>query len=115
MLDVIVLRQRLIERLAREATAKQEIRASAWIWSGGSMKSAQHRPWWNHISMASQRVTRCIDPVLFELHDRKRVNLAVSHTGAAPVKRASERRNRYLTRARRNRGRTARRRPSANS
>jgi hypothetical protein len=66
------------------------------------MKSAQHRLLWNHISMPSQRVTRCIDPVLFELHDRKRVNLAVSHTGAAPVERASERRNRYLTRARRN-------------
>jgi len=31
MPDVIAHRQRLIERLAREATAKQEIRASAWI------------------------------------------------------------------------------------
>jgi hypothetical protein len=53
------------------------------------MKSAQHRLWWNHISMPPQGVTRCIDPVLFELRDRKRVNLAVSHTGAAPVERAS--------------------------
>jgi hypothetical protein len=47
------------------------------------MKSAQHRLWWNHISMPSQGVPRCIDPVLFELRDSKRVNLAVSHTGGA--------------------------------
>ena len=52
------------------------------------MKSAQHRLWWNHISMPSQGMTRCIDPVLFELRDRKRV---ISPSVIAARRRSSER------------------------
>jgi len=52
------------------------------------MKSAQHRLWWNHISMPSQGVPRCIDPVLFELRDRKRV---ISPSVIAARRRSSER------------------------
>jgi len=52
------------------------------------MKSAQHRLWWNHISMPSQGMTRCIDPVLFELRDRKRV---ISPSVIAARRRSRER------------------------
>src|SRR3977135_2587401 len=54
------------------------------------MKSAQHRLWWNHISMPSQGMTRCIDPVLFELRDRKRV---ISPSVIAARRRSRERAN----------------------
>jgi hypothetical protein len=43
---------------AREATGKQESEHPR------RLREREHRLGWNHISMPSQGVTRCIDPVL---------------------------------------------------